>query len=127
MRLLSSICISLMFGISVASAQTVVTIDDQAGAAQLVERHIFFNQEHGELPGYRIQIYSGNSLSDAKTQKADFLKLFEIQAYIIFESPNYKVRVGNYMNRFEANRDLMIVKNQYTDALIVKDLIRLSE
>lgn len=94
---------------------------------QLVERHIFFNQEHGELPGYRIQIYAGNSLSEAKEHKAEFLKSYDIPAAIIFEAPNYKVRIGNYTNRFEANRDLMIVKDHYADALIVKDLIRLSE
>ncbi|HNV99619.1 MAG TPA: hypothetical protein PKL06_09635, partial [Chitinophagales bacterium] len=50
-----------------------------------------------------------------------------IAATIIFEAPNYKVRVGNYTNRFDANRDLMIVKNNYSEALIVKDLIRISE
>jgi len=127
MHLRSLILLTAFFGRTAVTAQTTVTIDDQAGAMQLVERHIFFNQEHGELPGYRIQIYSGNSLSEAKENKSEFLKLYDIPAAIIFEAPNYKVRIGNYTNRFEANRDLMIVKDQYTDALIVKDLIRLSE
>ena len=108
-------------------AQTSVQIDDQAGAAQLIERHIFFNQEHGELPGYRIQVYSGVSLSDAKDRKSAFLQSYDMYATIIFEAPNYKVRVGNYTNRFDANRDLILVQDRYTDALIVKDLIRLSE
>lgn len=108
-------------------AQTGVQIDDQAGAAQLIERHIFFNQEHGELPGYRIQVYSGVSLSDAKDRKSGFLQSYDMYATIIFEAPNYKVRVGNYTNRFDANRDLILVQDKYADALIVKDLIRLSE
>jgi hypothetical protein len=110
-----------------AQAQTGVTIHDQAGAGELIERHIFFNKEHGELPGYRIQVYAGTSLSEAKDQKSGFLQNYDIAATIIFEAPNYKVRVGNYTNRFDANRDLMIVKNNYSEALIVKDLIRISE
>lgn len=123
---LSILCI-MCFTAFGAVAQTGVTIHDQAGAGELVERHIFFNKEHGELPGYRIQVYAGTSLSEAKEHKSAFLKSYDIAATIIFEAPNYKVRVGNYTNRFDANRDLMIVKNYYSEALIVKDLIRISE
>lgn len=121
------IVLSLCFVAFHGEAQTGITIHDEAGAGELVERHIFFNKEHGELPGYRIQVFAGTSLSDAKDQKAQFLKNYDIAATIIFEAPNYKVRVGNYTNRFDANRDLMIVKNYNSDALIVKDLIRISE
>ena len=127
MQLKPVIVLCFCFATFFAKAQTGITIHDQAGAAELIEKHIFFNKEHGELPGYRIQIFAGTSLSDAKEQKSLFLKNYDIAATIIFEAPNYKVRVGNYTNRFDANRDLMIVKNYNSDALIVKDLIRISE
>jgi len=111
-----------------AKAQFVhITVDDQAGATELVERHIFFNKEHGELPGFRIQVYSGASLSEAKDRKAGFLNKYEMSAMIVFEAPNYKLRIGNYTNRFDANRDLQIIREYYPDAFIVKDLVKLTE
>lgn len=49
----SAILLLLGFG---CFAQTgTITIKDNAGAGALVEKHIFFNKEHGELQaiGYR--------------------------------------------------------------------------
>lgn len=120
-------CVCMLLPVLSKAQDSNIVIHDDAGAAQLIERHIFFNEEHGELPGYRIQIFAGTSLSAAKEVKSDFLKVYDIHTEIVFEAPNYKVRVGDYTNRFDANRDLQLVKQQYGDALIVKDLISLSE
>jgi adenine C2-methylase RlmN of 23S rRNA A2503 and tRNA A37 len=47
----------LLLAVSVGFCQTgTVVINDQAGAGQLIEQHVLFNKEHGELPGYRIQV-----------------------------------------------------------------------
>lgn len=110
-------------------AQTgTINITDKAGAGDLVNKHIFFNKEHGELPGYRIQIVSSSSLVAAKDTKSAFLKKFpDYNATIVFEAPNYKLRVGNYTNRFDANRDLQEILTEYPNAYVVKDLINISE
>lgn len=115
--------------VSVGFCQTgTVVINDQAGATQLIEQHVLFNKEHGELPGYRIQVMATNSLVTAKDAKAGFLKQFEdYRATIVFEAPNYKLRIGNYTNRFDANRDLQLLLESYPNALIVKDLISITE
>jgi len=118
----------LSLSLPVFSQTGMITINDKAGASELVERHIYFNKEHGQLPGYRIQILSGNSLGDVKTAKSAFLQVYdEYKANIIFEAPNYKLRVGNYSNRFDANRDLQDILIEYPNAFIVKDLINISE
>lgn len=118
------ICIS-----QVLSAQTgTITITDNAGASDLIEQHISFNKDHGELPGYRIQILATNSLVTAKDEKASFLNQYDsYRATIVFEAPNYKLRIGNYTNRFDANRDLQILLVDFPNALIVKDLINITE
>ncbi|MFI5170760.1 MAG: SPOR domain-containing protein [Chitinophagales bacterium] len=120
----------IMFTLTaVAYGQTgVITIKDNAGAGELIEKHIYFNKEHGELPGYRIQVMATTSLMSAKDSKALFLQRYEnYHASIVFEAPNYKVRVGNYMNRFDANRDLQDLLVEYPEAYIVKDLINITE
>jgi len=128
MKLRSLITILAILMCAMAKAQSGnIVINDEAGAAELIEKHIMFNNDHGVLPGYRIQIYSGTSLTTAKEEKSDFLQVFDVPAVIVFEAPNYKVRVGNYLNRFEANTDLQTLNLDYPDALIVKDLITVNQ
>ena len=119
----------LLLAVSVGFCQTgTVVINDQAGAGQLIEQHVLFNKEHGELPGYRIQVMATSSLVTAKEAKAGFLKQFDdYRATIVFEAPNYKLRIGNYTNRSDANRDLQLLLESYPNALIVKDLISITE
>ncbi|MFZ1590661.1 MAG: SPOR domain-containing protein [Chitinophagales bacterium] len=119
----------LLLAVSVGFCQTgTVVINDQAGAGQLIEQHVLFNKEHGELPGFRIQVMATSSLVTAKEAKAGFLKQFDdYRATIVFEAPNYKLRIGNYTNRFDANRDLQLLLESYPNALIVKDLISITE
>ncbi|HCK22457.1 MAG TPA: hypothetical protein DHW15_09920 [Bacteroidetes bacterium] len=124
MRSLLTLFLALSLS-AVVSAQTgSVTINDFAGADELVEQHIYFNKEHSQIPGWRIQIYSSASMSDAKNEKAKLLRTTsDLHATIVFEAPNYKVRVGDYLNRFDAYRDLQEILFEYPDAFICKDLI----
>ncbi len=125
----SGLLLIAVFIVFAANAQTgIITIKDNAGAGALVEKHIFFNKEHGELPGYRIQVFAGTSLITAKDAKALFLQRYaDYNASIVFEAPNYKLRIGNYTNRFDANRDLQELLTEYPNAYVVKDLINIAE
>ncbi|MFN0275965.1 MAG: SPOR domain-containing protein [Chitinophagales bacterium] len=110
------------------SQSGTITITDNAGANDLVQKHIYFNKEHNELPGWRIQVLSTNSLLDAQNAKSAFLNEYdEMSADVIFEAPNYKLRIGNYHNRFDANRDLQLVIVDYPHAFICKDMIKINE
>jgi hypothetical protein len=104
-----------------------VTMHDEAGANALVERYIYFNKEHNQLPGYRIQVIASPKLQDIKDAKSTFLNRYAYKATIVFEAPNYKLRIGNYQNRFEANRDLQEILTDYPNAFICKDLINVSD
>jgi hypothetical protein len=69
---------------------------------------------------YKIQIYSGNN-ELAKKTLVDFRKEFKTyDATITFSSPIYKVWIGNYKNRIEAERNLRIISKKYPNALIIK-------
>lgn len=123
------LCLIFCFSTTIAFSQTgTISINDQAGATQLVEKHIYFNKEHSELPGYRIQILSSTSLGDVKSAKSAFLQKFpDMKANIEYEAPNYKLRIGNYTNRFDANRDMQEVLIYYPNAFIAKSKINITE
>ncbi len=91
----------------------------------LVEKHIAFNESRGCINGFRIQIFfdSGNN---SKSNAVSTLSVFkakhpEVGAYLSFQEPNYKVRVGDYRTRMDAQRFLHKITDDIPNAFIVKD------
>ncbi|WP_237421227.1 SPOR domain-containing protein [Flavobacterium sp. Sd200] len=69
---------------------------------------------------YKIQIFYGTN-DKARKALQDFKKDFKGQdGTIIFESPTYKVWVGSYKSRIDAEKNLAAMKKKYPYALIVK-------
>jgi hypothetical protein len=69
---------------------------------------------------YRIQIFSGKS-DEAKKTLTDFRREYtNIDGTIIFNTPNYKVMVGNFKTRIEAERNLVEIKKRYKSVFLIK-------
>lgn len=91
----------------------------------LVKLHIAYNEVFSVMPGYRIQIFmeSGNqALSTAEEVKATFSdKYIDIPAYLIFAAPYYRVRVGDFRTRLQAEKFLQEINRKYPNAWVIKD------
>lgn len=69
---------------------------------------------------YKIQIYNGDSETSKKTL-TDFRKEFKnFDGTIVFSTPLYKVWVGNFKSRIEAERNLIEIKKKYATAFLIK-------
>jgi len=112
---------------SFALAQGTVRYDIEPDILRIQEDYISNWRKVGEINGYRIQIaaYSGvNSKSQAEYAKNSFNNLFlYTKAYLIYNEPYFKVRVGNYFTRLQAYKDLETIKLTYPSAYIVPDKI----
>ena len=87
------------------SGGSLEVIGDVA-VTQLVAKHIELNEKVRTVPGYRIQIGSlaGN---DAKTRAFDKKERFkqaypEVPIYLIYDEPNFRLKVGDFINKLEA-------------------------
>ena len=59
----------------------------------------------GLYKGYRVQVLSTQSRGEAFKMKTDLLTRFpEEKTYLMFQSPNFKVRLGNYLKRSDAEK-----------------------
>ena len=54
--------------------------------------------------GYRIQIFESTVSSIARAEAKRFQNILGDSVYIDFEAPLYKLRIGNYIERKEAER-----------------------
>ena len=68
---------------------------------------------------YKIQVYSGNR-ADAEEAKIKVYSSFTWQSTLVYETPNYKIWVGSFRTRLEADRALQKIKNKFPSAFIFK-------
>lgn len=57
-----------------------------------------------EAPGYRVQLFSTELEFEARLIEEEALVKFAESVYLIFDSPVYKIRVGDCASRAEANK-----------------------
>lgn len=85
------------------------------------------NKQKPVIDGYRIQIFfssGNNSKKQASTVKADFMSKYpEISTYLLYQPPNFKVRIGDYRTKLEAYKAFKQIKAEYPSAFIVTDEI----
>ena len=78
------------------------------------------------VKGYRVQIVISQNEEELKNLQNEIEKSIDEKIYIIFELPNYKLRVGNFLNRKEAeNFQNTIVRRGYRTAWVVPTMIEL--
>ena len=80
--------------------------------------------ENKKFMGYRIQIHASSEKLEALKIRAEFIRRYPNEkSYIIYQAPNFKVRVGNYQDRLITHEHLAPIKIDFTGAFIVKDEI----
>ncbi|WP_136667794.1 SPOR domain-containing protein [Flavobacterium sp. H122] len=69
---------------------------------------------------YKIQIFTGDAATSKKTL-TEFRKSYKnIDATIVFHTPIYKVWVGSFKTRIEAEKKLQDLKKKYPNAFLIK-------
>ena len=70
---------------------------------------------------FKIQIDQSNDPDKAESIKSEFLEAFdEWPVAIVWNTPNYKIWVGNFASRLEADRAWAKIKKEYMKAIILK-------
>ena len=93
---------------------------------KLMLKHLSINTENETIEGFRIQIHFGGEREKAKLVKTKFLQQYpEVPAYEIYQQPNFKVRVGDFRTRLEAQKFMNEISSSFPSAFIVADDIHL--
>lgn len=57
------------------------------------------------VAGYRVQVFSTTNIDTAKSRKADIeLRVPGVWYYLDYDPPTYKIRAGNFLTRYDAER-----------------------
>ncbi|MCC4213412.1 SPOR domain-containing protein [Leeuwenhoekiella parthenopeia] len=69
---------------------------------------------------YKIQLFYGSITEANSIQSRYRSKYGNWEPSIVYESPNYKVWIGNFRNRLEADRALLQIQKTFPNAFVMK-------
>ena len=100
-------------------------VESSARINELVAQKTEYSKEKNSYPGYKIQIYYGSEKECYEIQE-EFRALFpEIPTSIVFSTPQWKLQVGEYRTRLEADRSIAGIKEEYPAAIVLATNISL--
>lgn len=106
------------FNMAAQSGTVTIHQDDRIGElAELKNRLVKENKLH---EGFTIQLYNG----EVKTAN-DIIKEYKATydgwpATITYQTPNYRVWVGNFSTRLEADRALIKIQKDFPNAFVLR-------
>ncbi|MEN8123564.1 MAG: SPOR domain-containing protein [Bacteroidota bacterium] len=116
------ISLYLFFSYSGLAQQTSgkVTVKTTSDIDRVISKKKAFNKSIKTMDGYKIQLFFGVE-KKAYEAEDEFSSLFpDIPVKIIFSSPDWKVQAGNFMNRLDADRALIDIKNDFPGAIVLE-------
>ena len=96
------------------------TINQDPKFEQLLNEKRKINTSLTVNDSYKIQVFTGSSEIAKKTLNEFRQEFTDIDATIVFNTPNYKVWVGNFRTRIEAEKTLINIKDRYKNVLLIK-------
>ena len=103
-------------------------VEQDSRIDSLIQNHIFMNKRKEGVDGFRLEIFfsSGvNARDNAMKIRTEFLRNYpDVPAYMTFQSPNFKIRIGDLRTKSDALRMKERIKKNYPNAFIVPDLIQ---
>lgn len=127
MRLILSLLFTLLIFQCVNAQKGNVQVIAEDRIDLLVEKHKYHNRHQPELEGWRIQIFfdaGANSKRRATEVQNRFTSRHHgTEAYLSFKEPYYRVRVGDFRTRIEAEGFLQKIKGEYPNGFAVSESI----
>ncbi|MEA1872831.1 MAG: hypothetical protein U9N51_00155 [Bacteroidota bacterium] len=112
-----------------SSAYTGDVKISQAGKiAELVGVRLAILKKQKGFEGYRIRIFAktgAGARTEADALRVEFReKHDQIKPYLLYNTPNWEIHVGNYRTRMEAMEVLDMIKEDYPQAFVTKTIIK---
>ena len=116
--LFAATCLFLASTIN-TNAQSSIEADPLLNELIVLKSKMIENNELNER--YKIQLFYGADLNEANKIKQSFQQKYkEWPSDIVFETPNYKVWIGDFRNKLEAERAFIELKKDFKSAIIFK-------
>ena len=97
-----------------------ITINTSKEITDLVTKKIAYNTSKKKEKKYRIQLFYGSENGAIRTQTNFRITFPYVSSDLEFDSPNWKVKVGNYKTRLIADKHLQKIILKFRDAIVLE-------
>ncbi|HEY8399143.1 MAG TPA: SPOR domain-containing protein [Flavihumibacter sp.] len=125
-------CLAAGFGYANPVADTIIVKKDPR-LDQLVKKQTEINEittreSRRNVPGFRIQVINTTDRNAAIQAKSTVYRKFpELKAYLLYQAPYFRLRVGNFEDRQKAESyQRQLSKEFQRDVYIVNDVIEVN-
>ena len=116
----SILIITILFSQNIFSQTTKTIIEQDEKIEKLLQEKRKNNSGITINDKFKIQIFFG-TIEESKKILLAFKKEFSlIDGTIIFSNPSYKVWVGSFKSKIEAEKALISIKKKYLSAVIIE-------
>jgi hypothetical protein len=107
-------------------AQVENQLQTQLKVKQAIDKKAEYHRlTSGEQEGYRIKIHFGIDRDAAEAVRTKFASRFtDCPSYKEYQQPNFVVLVGDFKTKLEAFQTLKKIQDEFPNAFIVKDKIK---
>lgn len=102
-----------------------ITVRQDSRIESLIDKQQRLYAIDSTLNGFRVQIFmevGNDAIEHAETVKKEFKYAFPgIPVYLSYGQPYYRLRVGDFRTRVEAEKCLRRIKGRYTNAFVTAD------
>jgi len=83
-------------------------------------------KQGGYVTGYSIQVFTGRDREEATSMKNRVYRVLpDSRPKLIFDSPNFEVKVGQYYTKMEAHKDFVALKSSFPTTIIIPERIKI--
>ncbi|NRD24296.1 SPOR domain-containing protein [Winogradskyella litoriviva] len=112
-----SFFLALIVTLSINAQEGIITVTQDNDIDRLLE----YKKDIKTAKTYTIQVYNSTDPDKAKREKSNFLNSYnEWNVEIVWNTPNYKVWVGNFATRLEADRAWSKIRKKYMNANVIQ-------
>ena len=111
------VCIILVVFLTTKPSFSQSEKSDNTLINELISKKRSFNKEFSY--GFRIQLYNGIETVARKTMRKFNYDFPEIKTHLIYRQPEWKIQVGFYKTKLEADRALLNFKRKYQSAIVI--------
>lgn len=125
-QLLFSAIFGLLFSLTGWSqTEGTIKVESSQSIKQLIAKKRAYNKNKKYVKGYKVQLFYGSEEGAIKIRE-DFLSVYpDISSELKFHSPYWKVWVGSYKTRLEADRGLLEIKGGFPSAIVVPAKVKI--
>ena len=77
-----------------------------------------------KVRGFRVQIFAGSSRNQAFSEQTRFRGMYkDVDTYITYDEPNYRVKVGDFRSRSEANAFMRELRQYFSNVFVFSESV----